>query len=531
MNAVNRLLWCSILAAAACGQSVVPRDGEDAADSTADSHSTEGCDGAALVSARPIYPPSGAVFTSRAVRFRWTTTARTSAVEVCSDRSCGRVVARVNVGAQETTIPDLPAGALYWRVVPDGCVRATSVAWQVYVASRTASVGAAWSGPVDVNGDGYSDLAVVQFNPDRVLLYVGGAMGIATTPVAVLDSSRIPLGVSDWVGSAGDVDGDGIVDLFVASDSTVHVFFGETSGSFSRSDSLFPAPGGPRSNPRVAGAGDVNGDGYADLLVGSSSRTAGSSWLYYGTSRGFPLTPDVTLRSPPDVRNFGGDVGGVGDVNADGYSDIVVTAPGPIPEGTSDAILFFGTSAGPDLARPVRLPRGSPSNAGGFVRGSGDVNGDGYPDVLFYDANVGSAIYLGASAGDPQLFTRLTRAVYPVLPAFDVTGDGLDDIVAQRQSLDPPSLADVYLSNRTGLIQSWSAIVEGRNGFSMTTGDYNGDGLGDVAVGVPEAGEVRIYYGTAAGLPATPSAVIRGPAGGQFGQFVASLREHGGPAA
>src|SRR5581483_4785289 len=75
----------------------------------------------------------------------------------------------------------------------------------------------------------------------------------------------------------------------------------------------------------VASAGDVNGDGYADLIVGAEN--AGGAYLYMGDASGLSITPAVALNGPAYAADFGTSVAGAGDVNGDGYADVLIGAP------------------------------------------------------------------------------------------------------------------------------------------------------------------------------------------------------------
>src|SRR5262249_19327079 len=135
----------------------------------------------------------------------------------------------------------------------------------------------------------------------------------------------------------------------------------------------------------VASAGDVNGDGYADIIIGAPEAThgqgaEGQAYLYYGSAGGIQTTPAWVTQPDQGAAQYGYSVASAGDVNGDGYSDVVVGAPG---EGTGGkAFVYCGSATG--LATTPSWT-GDPSQAGaGYgtsVSTAGDVNGDGFSDV------------------------------------------------------------------------------------------------------------------------------------------------------
>ncbi len=125
----------------------------------------------------------------------------------------------------------------------------------------------------------------------------------------------------------------------------------------------------------VAAAGDVNGDGYGDAVIGAP--TANVAYIYNGGASGLVATVGTTLAGPTGTTRFGASVASAGDVNGDGYSDVLVGAP-----GSNRAFLYFGRAAGINAAMPIPLlPSGAGANFGVSVAGIGDVNADGYADI------------------------------------------------------------------------------------------------------------------------------------------------------
>jgi len=192
------------------------------------------------------------------------------------------------------------------------------------------------SGAGDVNGDGFYDLIVGAFRDDNTAYNSGSVRVFSGSTGSELftfngDDAHDQFGFS--VSGAGDVNGDGFADLIVG--SNVDDNNGISSGSarvFSGVDGsvLFTFNGdsaGDNFGHSVSGAGDVNGDGYADLIVGAPSDrnygiNSGSARVFSGAD-GSIL---VTFNAESALERFGNSVSGAGDVNGDGFDDLIVGA-------------------------------------------------------------------------------------------------------------------------------------------------------------------------------------------------------------
>src|SRR5439155_366286 len=151
-----------------------------------------------------------------------------------------------------------------------------------------------------------------------------------------------------------------------------------------------------RLGASVSRAGDVNGDGFDDVVVGANYYTNGESHegrahLYLGSARGRQPAPARTAVSDQEWAVFGGSVAGAGDVNADGVDDVIVGAPysedGPPGYqhglvGAGSAVVYFGSPNGLSVV-PNRSVESNQANSmfGNSASGAGDVNGDGYADI------------------------------------------------------------------------------------------------------------------------------------------------------
>jgi len=250
----------------------------------------------------------------------------------------------------------------------------------------------------------------------------------------------------------------------------------------------------------VGVAGDVNGDGYDDVIVGAPKDTCtvdkeGIAYVFHGSPAGLSASPNWRVGSEQKGADFGASVGAAGDVNGDGYDDVVVGAyrynNGQPAEGR--AFVFYGSPSGLSHAPGWTFESDqSDANLGYSVGSAGDVNGDGYDDVI-----VGARGYTQGQLHEGAAF--------------------------------------VFCGSETGLgaVPAWSA--ESDQAYALfgasvgAAGDVNGDGYGDVVVGAPhydvgenEVGAVFVFHGSAAGLSSVPNWTAAGDqAEADFGASVA----------
>ncbi len=281
------------------------------------------------------------------------------------------------------------------------------------------------AGAGDVNGDGYDDILIGAPGNDESIAEAGQTyviFGMATgwamdTNLSNADASFLGEAFQDasgWsVAGSGDVNGDGFDDILIgaiyndqggSNRGQTYLILGKATGwtndisLTNASASFWGESDEDRTGECVAGGGDVNGDGYDDILIGCFARNSGrgKAYLMYGKASGW--TND-TLLSNSDASYLGEDTGDysgdsvaiVGDVNSDGFDDILIGAPQDeeFASGAGQTYLVLGNATGGPTnmflqSHAVASFFGEDSNdASGFaVAGGGDINGDGFDDLL-----------------------------------------------------------------------------------------------------------------------------------------------------
>jgi hypothetical protein len=402
----------------------------------------------------------------------------------------------------------------------------------------------------DVNGDGYSDVVVGAYGnaseTGKAYLYLGGSSGLSASASWTATGEAIIDRFGHSVSTAGDVDGDGYSDVVVGAYAVAsetgkaYLYLGGSSGlSVSASWTAAGEAADDLFGVSVATAGDVNGDGYSDVVVGAFGNAGytGKAYLYLGGSSGLAASTSWTAVGEATGDSFGYSVATAGDVNGDGYSDVVVGADGN-SSSTGKAYLYLGGSSGlSPSASWTAVGEATQDSFGYPVATAGDVNGDGYSDVVVVaDRNAGltgkAYLYLGGSTGlsAGASWTAAGEATgdrfgWSAATAGDVNGDGYSDVVVGAYgNAGDTGKAYLYLGGSSGpsASASWTAVGEAAlDQFSRsvaTAGDVNGDGYSDVVAGAHrntgDTGKAYLYLGEPGDLSADASWTVAGEATG-----------------
>ncbi|PXW88243.1 FG-GAP repeat protein [Nitrosomonas sp. Nm84] len=366
----------------------------------------------------------------------------------------------------------------------------------------------------DVNGDGFDDVIISatrygtgSYSAHNYVIF-GKVSGFSATQdfTGLNGKNGFRLDEGGTVSNAGDVNGDGFADVIIGnagaepngfSSGSSYVVFGKASG-FSAMLNLSSLDGtngfrldgtesGDQSGASVSNAGDINGDGFDDVIIGApyadpNGGLSGSSYIVFGKASGFSASQDLSsLDGNNGFRLDGtksGDVSGysvnsAGDVNGDGFDDVIVGARSASPNGefrAGSSYVIFGKASG--FAATLEL-----SSLDG-------KNGFRLDGVAAYDN-------LGFSVSD----------------AGDVNGDGLDDVIVGAGDADPndnyrAGSSYVVFGRASGFDATLDlSTLDGSNGFRLdggaeydragravsNAGDVNGDGFDDVIIGAPGA--------------------------------------------
>lgn len=435
----------------------------------------------------------------------------------------------------------------------------------------------------DVNGDGLGDFIVGSPSYSTPMTDPSLYAALVGKAYVFLGATSLPKVQADWtyeddqpyeqfgyaLANAGDVNGDGFGDLLVgapyysseqaAGCGRAFLFLGTPDGL--SADAAWTKSGeteGARFGAAVAGAGDVNGDGYDDMLIGIpgyGTKKAGRVELYNGSTGVIADTAVWSAEGEFDNAELGFAVSGAGDVNRDGYADVIVGEPGNRDNLTHSgrALVFSGSAAGLSAAPVWMAEDGQARSQFGYsVAGVGDVNGDGFADVAVgaplrndSESFQGKAlIYLGSANGLAATAERTLLAAseatlfgYSVAAAGDVNADGYADILVGEPgghvlSGSFPGYAHLYLGSSDGVSATavWTAAGSAAGAaFGQavaTAGDVNGDGYADILVGAPLSqtglGQVELFTGKAGGPANTPAWTVSGEiAYGLFGSALA----------
>lgn len=428
-------------------------------------------------------------------------------------------------------------------------------------------------GKGDINGDGYDDIIIGTYGYDsgrgKTYLFFGKPAGWKMDiNLSNADASFIGEYLGDQSGSSiaiiGDINGDRHDDFLIgasynkdggSSAGKTYLILGKASGwtknmSLSNADASFIGEDAHDfSGDSVAGAGDVNGDGYEDIIIGAAEkynddgRAAGKTYIIFGKPSGWIKNSSLSNADASYVGEYpydysGISVAGAGDINGDGYDDILIGAFQNNDGGIQHAgqtYLIFGKALG--WAKNVNISQVDASFIGeqvndtsGWVSGAGDVNDDGYDDILIGapgndDSGIDAGktyLIFGKSSGW-SMDTSLSKANASfigenkndhsglVTRIGDVTGDGYDDMLIGAPGNDGGGVdaGKAYLI--LGKFSGWSKNIDlfnadgsfiGEHAYDYSgsvsgVGDVNGDGNDDIMIGAPGNNEGGVGAGQA----------------------------------
>jgi FG-GAP repeat/FG-GAP-like repeat len=530
---------------------------------------------------RPIAPLSGSVVNQRPT-LSWTpaTGSEKVEVEVCADRDCTRIVKGVLSPEGSTSLTvDLSPGRYFWRVqARSGSPHQTPIlTWQLTARhGRPAEAQNLSPLDLDMNGDGFADLAVpltpTQGGIARVAIFYGSATGFQVAPTTLVAPAE-GYGFGSSVVAVGDVNGDGFGDLAVTAPSggerslecggntvmgdvtpsnrkvpdatgRVYVYLGSPTGPKGLPDvSLAGEELGARLGEWISGGGDINGDGYADMLLESaggpppdlscspqngspSSLVSHKVSLYFGDGQPFqaPRTVRLTMwqapPNPPTAADCSSERAAIiGDMNGDGYADVCAICE---KERVAIAKVQFGSAVGVESRSEVRL-RGAPGYRASVIALRSDIDGDGRADLLLVPQFTYAPItwYRSFSGRKPSYLEPIQKLAVPRdigrrAVVHDFNGDGFSDLVLAVGGFS--KRAFLYMGSAQGLQAKPRVIAAPAGALRFATwnsaGDFNGDGFGDLALAAfaPDIGDrVYLYFGGPSGLPETPTAMLIPP--------------------
>ncbi len=367
--------------------------------------------------------------------------------------------------------------------------------------------------------------------------------GAERVPIALsIDDADYVLGKTAFsvIGDI-DVNGDGYPDVFMAAQEEygdVYTWLGTSDGFEAAADEVFLL--GYEEIAREAipiAAADVNGDGFDDVFA--TDHDTQQVFGYPGGPDG-PAEPATWMLPAPS--DGVASIGNAGDVNRDGYEDLVVGMP-EYGDSPSRVVIYLGSVDGPraDGSATELHARDNPGDAldvfGFAVDGAGDLNGDSWPDIVVGGNSGYTQVFYGSEAGFGDEATTVLETVgmtWSVAGVGDTNGDGYDDVLIGTPRPDFPEEcravdacrgeARLFLGGPEGVSAAPAASrtrsdVEAFYGYAVApAGDINADGRADVIAGA--AAEPEIFLGTPDGIAAEPLCrPFRGPGGWAAGDI------------
>ncbi|PXF53854.1 MAG: hypothetical protein C4B56_00170 [Candidatus Methanophagaceae archaeon] len=375
----------------------------------------------------------------------------------------------------------------------------------------------------DVNNDGYDDVVSGAWGNDaggtnagRVYIYLGGStMDNSSDIIFTGEAANDELG--DPAAFAGDVNNDGYDDVIAgapyndaggADAGRAYILFG--GNPMDNIPDVIITGQSPGDNLGAWGAtyaGDVNKDGFDDVIVSACYKGPGYAYIYLG---GNPMdnVSDLVLSGESTGDQFGYWCAYAGDINKDGYDDVIVGAP-RYNGDTGRAYIYFGGKP-MDTTPDVILTGSGANHKFGSVGSAGDVNNDGYPDVVVGAHRSDMAyIFFGGDSMDNTADVTMSGESsgsffgYGVSSIGDVNKDGYSDVIIGAPCYSDSGKAYIYFGGNP-MDNNPDITITGSSGdgFGMTVGfagDVNGDGNNDFTIGAPQNninGKGRTYVYT-----------------------------------
>ena len=520
---------------------------------------------------RLLAPLSGGRVSNRRPSLRWVAPPGVTRfrVDLCPTRDCTSPLATLmttDTHIQPATA--LPPGVVFWRVTGlDGAGTTvwTSATWELVAPRRDAPIDTAWGVSHDYNGDGYADIAVADpgyMRIGRVYVYPGHLGGVAMDYAwSFTGTSMMNLDLGEGIAGVGDLNGDGFADLLVSDpgfslsgySGRAYLFLGSSTPFRDERPAMFSPVSGTASEfsefgRAVSEAGDLNGDGLGDFVI-SSGENHGRIYVYLGNLSGVDVLTHLDGSSL--FPGLGWSTAGAGDLDGDGYGDLVVSAN--VADGeVGFALVYYGSPSGPNTSPEIRIDPPSGAWAYGYfgwiVVGVGDLNGDHFDDLAIGSLG-GVAVYYGRSdrrldfgtlLSSPDPDGTLSEQAFGTQLGTpgDLNGDGYADLIVGGP--DDGVFVGGELggggSGRTYVFQGGPAGVSASAfrelqgvpngvffGVSLTCpGDVDGDGLDDLVVGA--IGYVYLFRGRRCGPSLLPDFQLvdpdQGPSVNNFGGFL-----------
>ncbi len=368
----------------------------------------------------------------------------------------------------------------------------------------------------DFNGDGMIDLVHSNYGPEVFVNY--GSKNVSNVPDQILEDPEGDSILGFYVASAGDIDNNGCDDLIVSMDwgnHKIYLYMGTPQGLSNTPDiTLRPPQGYPEYGfgHNVSTAGDINGDGHSDLLIAGGD--GANVFIYLGSQAGVPTEPDLVLSYAAEhVAN----VSCAGDLNGDGLDEIAVCLSIDPPENVFRIAIYNGALNGLDPSPQklsINLPPGKSYLAGQVSKG-GDINADGYEDLLIGNQwaqnafeNEGEVyLFLGSASGLSETADAIVENPHPeynvrfgsTLDGIgDFNGDGFDDIIIgcpYGPITNTEGFAAVFTGGPDGISATPLTILHETEYFGWSVshaGDIRGNGQNFILAG-EEFGGAYLY--------------------------------------